>query len=91
MKMKYFGYALVLLAFLAGYVGYHSGIILILALISAAIYASSRRKALRRQPQAPDKNMLLDGFFLLFGQMLIMFTAYILAWFLVNKIAVGAL
>ncbi len=88
--MKYLGYGLIIAAFAVGVVGYHPGAIVILALISTLIYASARRKSLKVQPQAPDQNMILDGAFLLAGQGLIMFTAYILGWFLVNKVTGGA-
>lgn len=88
--MRYLGYALIIAAFAAGYVGFHPLIIPALALVSTAIYASFRRKALKRQSLAPDQNMILDGAFLLAVQTIIMFTAYILGWFLINKVSVGA-
>jgi len=82
--MKYLGYALVLAAFVAGYVGFHPIGILILAALSTTIFASARRKALKSQPLAPDQNMLFDGAFLLVGQVLIMFAVFILGWFFAN-------
>lgn len=82
--MKYLGYALVLAAFVAGYLGFHPISIVILAALSTLIYASARRKALKSQPLAPDQNMLFEGMFLLGGQILIMFAIYILAWFFAN-------
>lgn len=82
--MKYLGYALIIGVFGTGYVGFHPAAILIAAILSTVIYVSARRQALKSQPQAPDQNMVLDGAFLLAGQVLIMFTAYILGWFLAN-------
>ena len=82
--MKYLGYALVLAAFIAGYVGYHPIGVVILAALSTIIFASARRTALKNQPLAPDQNMIFEGMFLLGGQVLIMFTVYILGWFFAN-------
>ena len=55
-----------------------------LAGLSTIIFASARRKALKSQPLAPDQNMIFDGAFLLAGQLLIMFTVFILGWFFAN-------
>lgn len=82
--MKYLGYALILAAFVAGYMGLHPVGIIIFAALSTIIFASARRKALKRQPLAPDQNMLFEGMFLFGGQVLIMFAVYILAWFFAN-------
>lgn len=82
--MKYLGYAIVLAAFVAGYMGLHPAVILIAASLSTIVYASARRLALKKQPLAPDQNMVFDGAFLLAGQVLIAFTVYILGWFFAN-------
>ena len=82
--MKYLGYLIVLAAFAGGYMGLHPISIVILAALSTIIYASARRKALKSQPLAPDQNMIFEGMFLLGGQVLIMFTVYILGWFFAN-------
>lgn len=87
--MKYFGYLLILASFLAGYFSIHIGVMVIAALLSTIIYASERRKALKSQIHAPDQNMMLDGAFLLILQSIIMFTVYILGWFLANKTDFG--
>ena len=87
--MKYLGYVFILACFLAGYFSIHILIVGVSAAFSTIIYASERRKALKSQIHAPDQNMLLDGAFLLFLQLLIMFTVYILGWFLANKIDFG--
>jgi len=80
--MKYLGYALVLAAFVSGYIGFHPIVIVVFAALSTVIYASARRKALKSQPLAPDQNMIFEGMFLLGGQVLIMFAVFILGWFL---------
>ena len=87
--MKYFGYLLVLASFLAGYFSIHILVVLVSAVVSTIIYASERRKALKSQIHAPDQNMLMDGAFLLILQSIIMFTAYILGWFIANKTDFG--
>jgi len=87
--MKYFGYLLVLASFLAGYFSIHILVVLVSAVVSTIIYASERRKALKSQIHAPDQNMLMDGAFLLVLQSIIMFTAYILGWFIANKTDFG--
>jgi len=82
--MKYLGYALVLGAFIVGFKGFHPIGVVILAVLSTIIFASARRTALKNQPLAPDQNMIFDGAFLLAGQLLIMFTVFILGWFFAN-------
>jgi len=88
--MKYLGYALIFVAMAGGYIGFHSGLIVVLALISTFIYASARKKDLKSQPQTPDQSLWLDRAYLLAGQSLIMFVAYILGWFFANRVALGA-
>jgi len=87
--VKYLGYLLILACFLAGYYSTHIIVVGLCAVLSTIIYASERRKALKSQIHAPDQNMLLDGAFLLFLQLIIMFTLYILGWFLANKTDFG--
>ena len=82
--MKYLGYLVVLAAFVAGYLSVHPLIIVLAAALSTLIYASARRRALKEQAQAPDQNMLIDGAYLLAGQLLIMFMVFILGWFFAN-------
>jgi len=87
--MKYLGYLLILACFLAGYYSIHIVVVVVSALLSTVIYASERRKALKSQIHAPDQNMIIDGAFLLILQSLIMFTLYILGWFIANKTDFG--
>jgi len=87
--VKYLGYLLIFACFLAGYFSVHIVVVAISAGLSTIIYASGRRKALKDQIHAPDQNMLLDGAFLLILQLIIMFTLYILGWFIANKTDFG--
>jgi len=87
--MKYLGYLLIFACFLAGYLSIHIIVVGLSALLSTVIYATERREALKSQVHAPDQNMILDGAFLLALQLIIMFTVYILGWFLANKVDIG--
>lgn len=80
--MKYIGYILLLLSGVAGYLGVRIWFVLILALISAIVFAAARRTNLIETPQAPDQNMLMDGAYLFLGQLLIMFALYLLGFFI---------
>ena len=80
--MKYIGYILLLLSGVAGFMGVRIWFVILLALISAFVFASARRKNLKETPQAPDQNMLLDGAYLFVGQLLIMFAIYLLGVFI---------
>ncbi len=79
--MKYLGYAVLALSFIAGFFQYPALLVLLFALMSTLIYAARRRKVLKATPMAPDKNMLLDGAFLFALQSMIMFVAYLLGIF----------
>ncbi len=87
--MKYLGYLLIFACFLAGYNAIHIGVVAVSAVLGTIIFASQRRRALKTQVHAPDQNMILDGAFLLILQLLIMFTLYILGWFMANKTDFG--
>ena len=80
--MKYIGYVLLLLSGVAGYLGIRIWFVVLLALLSAFVFSSARRRNLKGTPQAPDQNMLLDGAYLFIGQMLIMFAIYLLGVFI---------
>jgi uncharacterized membrane protein AbrB (regulator of aidB expression) len=80
--MKYIGYVLLLLSGVAGYLGVRVWFVVLLALLSAFVFASARRKNLKETPQAPDQNMLIDGVYLFLGQLLIMFAIYLLGVFI---------
>lgn len=85
--MKYIPYALILVSFALGYLGFPYFLIAVMALASAAILSAARRKQLKNQPQAPDQNMILDGAFLLVQQLLIHFVVFALGLFLARMIA----
>lgn len=80
--MKYIGYVLLLLSGVAGYLGVRVWFVVLLALLSAFVFLSARRKNLKETPQAPDQNMLMDGAYLFVGQLLIMFAIYLLGVFI---------
>ena len=80
--MKYIGYILLLLSGIAGFLGVRVWFVVFLALLSAFVFASARRKNLKETPQAPDQNMLVDGVYLFLGQLLIMFAIYLLGVFI---------
>ncbi|MEP3653429.1 MAG: hypothetical protein ABJO36_00900 [Litorimonas sp.] len=80
--MKYIGYVLLLLSGVAGYLGVRVWFVVLLALLSAFVFTSARRKNLKETPQAPDQNMLMDGAYLFVGQLLIMFAIYLLGVFI---------
>lgn len=82
--MKYIGYILLLLSGVAGYLGVRIWFVFILALLSAFVFTSARRKNLKETPQAPDQNMLMDGAYLFLGQLLIMFAIYLLGYFIAS-------
>ena len=80
--MKYIGYLLLLLSGIAGYTGVRVWFVMLLALVSTALFASARRQNLKDTPQAPDQNMLIDGAYLFLIQLLIMFAIYLLGVFI---------
>ena len=82
--MKYLGYLIVFCAGLAGFLGVRVWVILLLALLSTFAFASERRETLKNMPQAPDQNMFLDGMFLFFAQILILFMVYLLGVFIAS-------
>ena len=82
--MKYLGYLILLTGVVAGYLGLRIWVVFLLAFLSTFAFASTRRKVLQNTPQAPDKNMVLDGLFLFFSQLLVLFAAYLLGVFIVG-------
>lgn len=82
--MKYLGYIIVLAAGVAGFLGVRVWMVLLLALIATFSFATARRNVVKNTPQAPDQNMFLDGIFLLFQQVLILFAAYLLGAFIAS-------
>lgn len=79
--MKYIGYTILLLAFIAGFMKFPGVLILVFALISTLIFAKKRRATLKATPMSVEQNMILDGAFLFALQAMIMFVAYLLGIF----------
>ncbi len=82
--MKYLGYLILLAGVLAGYLGLRVWLVFVLAFLSTFAFASARRNVLQNTPQAPDKNMVLDGMFLFFSQILVLFAVYLLGVFIAS-------
>ena len=84
--MKYLstfiGYLLIILAAFMGAVHFNPRYLIFVALASTLTFAARRRKDLIKTPMAPDQNMFLDGLFLFCLQGLLMFTAYLIGYFL---------
>lgn len=80
--MKFLPYLTLIASFLLGYLGYPFIFVFAVAVLSAFLVFPQRRRQLRDQPQAPDRNMVLDGGFLVFQQTLIHFVAFGLGVFL---------
>ena len=80
--MKYLGYFIVLCAGIAGFLGVRIWVLLFLALLSSFTFLTARRQNLKDMPQAPDQNMLIDGMFLLFSQLLVLFVVYLVGVFI---------
>ena len=80
--MKYIGYILLLLSGFAGYSRVRVWFVVLLAFLSVILFMSARRKNLKETPQAPDQNMMMDGAYLFLGQLLIMFTFYLVGYFI---------
>lgn len=85
--MKFLPYLPLIASFVLGYLGYAYGVVFILAVVSAVLLFQKRRLQLRNQPQAPDRNMVLDGAFLITQQILIHFVAFALGLFLMRMMA----
>lgn len=85
--MKFLPYLILIASFALGYLGSPFGLVFVVALVSAVLLFSKRRNQLRNQPQAPDRNMLLDGFFLVAQQTLIHFVVFALGLFAMRMMA----
>lgn len=82
--MRFLPYLCLLISFALGYQFQPFVFVFIVALFGTALILPQRRNQLRSQPQAPDRNMVLDGFFLVFQQTLIHFVAFGLGVFLMR-------
>jgi hypothetical protein len=85
--MKFLPYLTLIASFALGYLGYPFVFVFVVAVVSAFLVFPKRRYQLRNQPQAPDRNMVLDGFFLVAQQTLIHFVVFALGIFLMRMMA----
>lgn len=87
--MKFLPYLTLIASFVLGYLNVPFVFIFAVAIVSAALLFSKRRNQLRNQPQAPDRNMVLDGAFLMVQQTLIHFVVFALGIFIMRMMAAG--
>lgn len=87
--MKYLAYILLVIAFVVGHQSWHPLFIPSLALGATLMLTSVRRKHVKARPHTENVNMVLDGAFLFAVQLLIMFTVYILGYFIANRVPIG--
>lgn len=80
--MQYLGYLVIVAAFYAGFTVFHPISIIVFALVSTLIFASARARAAKKEAHSVGTNPLLDGVHLFALQALIMFTVYILGYFM---------
>jgi len=74
--MKYIGYILIVIAFVAGYRFWHPGLIPALAFAATLAFATSRRQLQKGSIHIQKPNPFLDGMFLFLLQCLIIFFVY---------------
>jgi hypothetical protein len=82
--MRALPYLTLLASFALGWFDSPFWIVFGVAVLSAVLLFPQRRNQLRTQPQAPDRNMVLDGAFLVFQQTLVHFVAFALGIFLMR-------
>ncbi|MEL6687169.1 MAG: hypothetical protein AAFP97_06085 [Pseudomonadota bacterium] len=82
--MRFLPYLCLLISFVLGYLAQPFVFVFVAALLGTALIMPLRRNQLRSQPQAPDRNMVLDGAFLVFQQTLVHFVAFGLGVFLMR-------
>ncbi|MEM7728285.1 MAG: hypothetical protein AAF311_03330 [Pseudomonadota bacterium] len=82
--MRLLPYLTLIASFALGYLSFPFSIVFGVAVLSAVLLFPLRRNQLRTQPQAPDRNMALDGAFLVFQQTLVHFVAFALGIFLMR-------
>lgn len=87
--MKFLPYLTLIASFALGYLNVPFAFIFVVAIVSAVLLFPKRRKQLRNQPQAPDRNMVLDGFFLIAQQTLIHFVVFALGIFVMRMMVAG--
>ena len=87
--MKFLPYLGVLISFLLGYLGYPFLFVFVVAIASTLFLFAPRRRQLLEQPQAPDRNMILDGAFLIAQQTILHFVFFALGIFILRMTSGG--
>lgn len=82
--MRFLPYLALLISFVLGYLSQPFFLVFVVAILGTGLILPLRRNQLRTQPQAPDRNMILDGAFLVFQQTLVHFVAFALGIFLMR-------
>jgi len=77
--MHYIGYLLIALSLLFGYGQMHQFSVIVLALLATLVFARARRTSVKNERVKPGA--LVDGLFLFFVQLLVMFLGYALGYF----------
>lgn len=80
--MRFLPYLGVIVSFALGYLGYPFVFVFGVAIASALLLFAPRRRQLLDQPQAPDRNMILDGAFLMVQQTIFHFVFFALGVFM---------
>lgn len=83
--MKYLGYILIAAAFYGGIAPWPIIIVPVCAVLSTLLYMSARRAEVRHKNYTGDRNMIVDGAYLIAIQSLIMFSAYLLGWLFMQQ------
>lgn len=84
--MKYLGYIPLLVAFVIGLQSWHPALVGVCALASTLIFMSARRAQVKHKNYTGDRNMVLDGAYLIAVQALIMFATYLLGWLIAHQL-----
>ncbi len=84
--MKYLGYIPLIFAFVIGFQSWHTSLVGLCALASTVIFMSARRSQVKHKDYTGDRNMLLDGAYLIAVQALIMFATYLLGWLIAHQL-----
>ena len=77
--MKYIGYIIILIAAIAGFYRFYPAIMVVLALVSTFVMSTDRKKHVTEQTKVGRPNMIIDGMYLFFVQLLIIFVVYFTA------------
>lgn len=85
--MRFLPYLTLIASFTLGYLDSPFVLVFGVAIVSALLVFPKRRRQLRTQPQAPDRNMVLDGAFLIVQQTLLHFVVFALGIFMMRMMA----